>query len=93
VRHFLLWWTVVALMLATLAATFAAGAILLGYVAQIAFDPARSFQAAWHPWLAVPVGVFTAGGSAWLFGYGLIILGGVVRASKRLAAERVAGHG
>ncbi|MFQ5509219.1 MAG: hypothetical protein ACE5FN_07770 [Leptospirillia bacterium] len=85
-RHFLSWWAVSALMLATLVATFGFGALLLGYVAWIGIDPAQSFNSFWHPLVAVPLGLITAAGSAWLFGYGIIILRGVVRASLKLAA-------
>lgn len=87
-RHFLAWWSVIVLMLATLAGTFAFGALLLGYVARIAIDPAQPFGSLWHPVVAVPLGLFTTLGSAWLFFYGLSILGGVVRASAALGAQR-----
>lgn len=87
-RHFLSWWSVIVLMLAALAATFGFGALLLGYTAWIAADPAQHFGALWHPVVAVVVGLLVCGGSLWLLGYGLWILGGVVRASRALARER-----
>jgi hypothetical protein len=87
-RHFLSWWSVIVLMLAALGATFAFGALLLAYTAWIALDPAQHFGAGWHPVVAVTVGVLVCGGSLWLLGYGLWILGGVVRASRDLARER-----
>jgi len=89
VRHFLTWWGVVVLMLVTLGVTFGFGAVVLGYVVWIALDPQQAFGAAWHPWVAVTVGLLVCGGSLWLLGYGLWILGGVVRASRALAAERL----
>jgi len=85
VRHFLSWWAVIVLMLLSLVATFCFGAGLLGYVAWIAYDPAQSFQSPWHWVAAVPFGLLAAVGSAWLFGYGVIILRGVIRASRDLA--------
>jgi uncharacterized membrane protein len=88
VRHFLSWWSVIVLMLAALAATFGFGALLLGYTAVIALDPAQHFGALWHPIVAVITGVLVCGGSLWLLGYGLWILGGVVKASKTLARDR-----
>ncbi len=84
-RHFMVWWTAVALMLMTLAVTFLAGMVLLGYAGWIALDPAQSFGSVWHPLVAVPLGLFTAGGSAWLFGYGLVIVVRVVRALQEHA--------
>jgi hypothetical protein len=87
-RHVLSWWSVIVLMLAALAATFAFGALLLGYTASIALDPAQHFGALWHPIVAVIVGLLVCGGSLWLLGFGLWILGGVVKASKALARDR-----
>jgi hypothetical protein len=88
-RHFLTWWAVIVLMLATLGMTFAFGAIVLGYVAWIALDPAQGFGAAWHPYVAAVAALLVVGGSLWLLGYGLWILRGVVRASRALARERL----
>jgi hypothetical protein len=85
-RHFLAWWSVVALMLVTLGATCAFGALLLGYVIWIAVDPAQSFASAWHPVVAVLMGVLVLGGGLWLLGYGLWILRGVLRAMRAMAA-------
>jgi len=87
-RHFLTWWAVILLMLAALGVTFSFGALLLGYTTWIALDPGQHFGALWHPVVAVVVGLLVCGGSLWLLGYGLWILGGVVRASKTLARER-----
>lgn len=89
-KHFLSWWSVIVLMLLALAVTFGFGAVLLGYVAWIVIDPELSFQSMWHPAVAVPLGLFTAAGSAWLFVYGLGILRGVVQASNDLARQRAA---
>jgi hypothetical protein len=85
-RHFLAWWSVVALMLLTLTVTCGFGALLLGYVVWIALDPAQSFASAWHPVVAVVFGVGVLGGGLWLLGYGLWILRGVVRALSAAAA-------
>ncbi len=85
-RHFLTWWSVIILMLLCLTATFGFGAMLLGYVAWIGIDPEQSFRSLWHPAVAIPLGLFAAVGSAWLFAYGLKILNGVVAASQELAA-------
>jgi len=87
-RHFLMWWSVILLMLLTLGATFAFGSLLLGYVGWIVLDPAQAFQSPWHPVAAVTLGLFTSVGAAWLFIYGVSILNGVIRASKELAEER-----
>ncbi len=92
VRHFLTWWAVITLMLATLIGAFGAGSLLLGYVGWIALDPAQSFHSPWHPVVAVVMGLFTSLGSAWLFGYGVIILRGVVRASRTLAHQSAASQ-
>jgi hypothetical protein len=81
---------VIVLMLGALGVTFAFGALLLGYTAWIALDPGQHFDALWHPIVAVTVGLLVCGGSLWLLGYGLWILGGVVRASRDLARERAA---
>ena len=87
-RHFLLWWSVILLMLLALGATFAFGSLLLGYVIIIVIDPAQTFQSSWHPVAAVTLGLFTSVGAAWLFFYGVSILNGVIRASKEIAEER-----
>jgi hypothetical protein len=85
-RHFLAWWSVVALMLLTLTVTCGFGALLLGYVVWIAVDPGQSFASAWHPVVAVVLGVVVLGGGLWLLGYGLWILRGVVRALSAAGA-------
>jgi len=89
-RHFLVWWSVILLMLLTLGATFSFGSLLLGYVGWIVIDPAQTFQSPWHPVAAVILGLFTSVGAAWLFVYGVSLLNGVIRASKELAEERMA---
>lgn len=86
-RHFMVWWTAVALMLLTLAITFLAGLALLGYAGWIWVDPAQSFASVWHPLVAIPLGLFTAGGAAWLFGYGLVIVVRVARALREHQLE------
>ncbi|MBI5136805.1 MAG: hypothetical protein HZA24_05645 [Nitrospirae bacterium] len=92
-RYFLTWWSVIILMLLALAVTFGFGAVLLGYVVWIGLDPEQSFGSLWHPLVAVPLGLFAAAGSAWLFLYGVTILRGVVQASNDLARRRALGGG
>ena len=86
-RHFLVWWAASALMLVTLAATFGFGALLVGYVGWIAWDPVQSFGAVWHPLVALPVGLVTAIAALWLFVWGVVILIRVVKSLRELVAQ------
>ncbi len=84
-RHFLTGWLAAFLMLTMLAATFAAGAVVLYWAVTIALDPNQSFGSPVHPWVAGIVGLAVTASAAWLFGLGVLLLKRVFRASRELA--------